>query len=94
MNTLSSSPLLLGATANAITGAGSLICGIATSTGLPTSQSPARDSLSLETAPMSPGPKASTCAVSLPWNSTSWPMRSLLAVRALTTWVSWRMRPW
>ena len=60
MNTLSSSPLLFGSTANAITGAGSLMLGISIGSSRAASQSPARVSLSLATAPMSPGPKSLT----------------------------------
>ena len=94
LNTFSSSPLDLGVTAKAITGAGSLICGISTAWGLDSSQSPALVSLSFATAPMSPGPKASAWPVSLPSNTISWPMRSLLSVRELTTCESCSMTPW
>ena len=77
MNTLSSSPLEAGSIANAMTGAGSLIDGISIGSSRAASQSPACVSLSLATAPMSPGPNASACLTSLPWGTSSWPMRSL-----------------
>ena len=94
MKTLSSSPLAFAATAKAITGAGSLIWGISTAWALESSQSPALVSFSLATAPMSPGPKASACPVSLPSNTISWPIRSLLWVRELSTWESCFTTPW
>ena len=59
MKTLSSSPFAFGSIANAITGAGSVIDGIEIGCRASASQSPARVSLSLATAPMSPGPNAS-----------------------------------
>ena len=72
---MSSSPT--GSMANAITGAGSLIEGIEIGRSRSASQSPARVSLSLATAPMSPGPNVSVCVTSLPRGSSSCPMRSL-----------------
>ena len=92
--TLSSSPRDFGSIANAMTGAGSAIDGIVIGSSRSASQSPARVSLSLATAPMSPGPNASAWTVSLPWNRTSWPMRSLWCVRVFMTVVSWSMTPW
>ena len=77
MKTLSSSPLEAGSIANAMTGAGSLIDGIWTGSSRSASQSPAWVSLSLATAPMSPGPNASVCLKSLPCGTSSCPMRSL-----------------
>ncbi len=68
MNTLSSSPRLLGSIANAITGAGSGSAGISIGSSRAASQSPARVSLSFATAPRSPGPNSSTCTASLPAN--------------------------
>jgi hypothetical protein len=53
----------LGSNENAITGAGSLIAGIEIGSSRAASQSPARVSLSLATAPMSPGPNSVTCIV-------------------------------
>ena len=50
------------------------------------STSPAWVSLSLATAPMSPGPNSSTCSDSLPWGASSWPTRSLTCARQLKTW--------
>ena len=94
MKTLSSSPLAFGSIANAITGAGSLIDGMWIGWSRAASQSPARVSLSLATAPMSPGPKASAWVTSLPCGTSSWPMRSLLWVRVLSTCVSWVITPW
>ena len=75
----------LGSIANAMTGAGSSIAGIAIGSSRSASQSPARVSLSLATAPMSPGPNASACSVSLPSEQSSWPMRSLACARVLST---------
>ena len=94
MKTLSSSPLAFGSMWNAITGAGSLIAGMWIGWSRAASQSPARVSLSLATAPMSPGPNASVCSTSLPRGSSSCPMRSLLWVRVLSTCVSWVITPW
>ena len=94
MNTLSSSPLLLGSIANAITGAGSLMLGISTGSSRAASQSPALVSLSFATAPMSPGPNSSAWPVPAPSNVTSWPIRSLEWVRVLSTCVSCFITPW
>ena len=94
MKTFSSSPLAFGSIANAITGAGSLIAGIAIGSSTAASQSPARVSFSLATAPMSPGPNSSTGSDSLPEKRISWPMRSLPWERVLSTWLSWAMTPW
>ncbi len=52
------------------------------------STSPARVSLSLATAPMSPGPSSSMDSISLPRGAASWPMRSLVRRVALVTWES------
>ena len=89
---MSSSPT--GSIANAITGAGSLIEGIEIGWSRSASQSPARVSLSLATAPMSPGPNESACVTSLPCGTSSCPIRSLWWVRVLSTCVSWVIMPW
>ena len=94
MKTLSSSPLLLGSTANAITGAGSLMLGIVIGSSRSASQSPALVSLSLATAPMSPGPNSVAWPVLAPSKVTSCPIRSLLCVRVLSTCESCLSTPW
>ena len=71
MWTLSSSPLFLGSMAKAMTGAGSLIRGMWIGWSRAASQSPACVSLSLATAPMSPGPNASAWLTSLPRGTSS-----------------------
>ena len=71
MNTFSSSPLAFGSMAKAMTGAGSLIDGIVMGSSRAASQSPARVSLSLATAPMSPGPNSSACPCCAPSKVTS-----------------------
>ncbi len=91
---MSSSPRLLGSTENAITGAGSFRRGISIGSSRAASQSPARVSLSLATAPMSPGPNSCTWRTSLPANTTSWPIRSLTCARVFSTWLSARITPW
>ena len=93
MKTLSSSPLVFGSTANAITGAGSLMLGISIGSSREASQSPAFVSLSLATAPMSPGPNSFAWPVWLPSKVTSCPIRSLLWVRVLRTWLSCLITP-
>ena len=77
-----------------MTGAGSATDGMWIGWSRAASQSPARVSLSLATAPMSPGPKLSVWLTSLPRGSSSCPIRSLLCVRVLSTWVSCVMTPW
>ena len=94
MKTLSSSPLALGSIAKAMTGWGSVSAGITIGSSRAASQSPARVSLSLATAPMSPGPKASAWPCSRPSGTISVPMRSLACARVLSTWVSGRITPW
>ncbi len=94
MKTLSSSPFAFGSIANAMTGAGSAIDGIEIGWSRSASQSPARVSLSFATAPMSPGPKASVWLTSLPCGTSSWPMRSLLWARVLSSCVSALTVPW
>jgi hypothetical protein len=71
-----------------------LIAGIAIGSSRSASQSPARVSFSLATAPMSPGPNSSTCSLSLPQNRMSWPIRSLPWARVLSTCESWVTTPW
>ena len=95
MKTLSSSPLALASIANAMTGAGSLIDGIAIGSSRAASQSPARVSLSLATAPMSPGPNSSACSVSLPCEHEQL-ADALLGVRAGVEHLACRgfMTPW
>ena len=90
---MSSSPRLLGSTANAITGAGSFSRGIAIGSSRAASQSPARVSFSLATAPISPGPNSLTCSTSLPANTSSWPILSLTWARVFSTWLSARITP-
>ncbi len=94
MKTLSSSPRDLASSEKAMTGAGSLIAGISIGSSRSASQSPALVSLSLATAPMSPGPNSSACSLSRPENTSSCPMRSLACARVLSTCESWAIVPW
>ena len=84
VKTLSSSPLVLGSIAKAMTGWGSFTAGMAIGSSRAASQSPARVSLSLATAPMSPGPKPWDWRLSLPSKDSSWPMRSLAWARVFS----------
>ena len=91
---MSSSPLVFGSIANAITGAGSRSVGILIGSSRAASQSPARVSLSFATPPMSPGPNSSAVPVALPANIISWPIRSLEWVRVFSSELSWASVPW
>ena len=73
----SSSTRALASIANAITGLGIGGSSSAISASWAASTSPAWVSLSLATAPMSPGPNSLACSESLPCGISSWPTRSL-----------------
>ncbi len=96
MNTLSSSPLALGSIENAITGAGQLdrrhrdrlVAGRQPVAGAGLLElGDGADVAGAELGPVWPG-------LVSPSNVTSWPIRSLLWVRVLSTCESWLITPW
>src|SRR5438105_11188901 len=93
VESLSSSPFVLGSTAMASSGSGRWNSGNLTSSPLVVRVSPVFVWASFATAPTSPAGTSETLSWSLPWSVKSWPTRSSVLFWTLWTEESGRNRP-